>query len=105
MAINSGANIKIVASHTGISLSADGPSQMALPDVAWFRSWTTVRDHRGNPACYVLQPADAYATYALTMQMAEHEGVCYMRTVRPDVEYVYNDNVEFELGRGYRRSK
>ncbi len=99
MAINSGANIKIVGSHTGISLAADGPSQMALPDVAWFRSWTTVRSHTGGPACYVLQPADAWAAYALTLRMAEHEGACYMRTHRPDVEAVYNENVEFELGR------
>ena len=49
MAINSGANIKIVGSHSGVSLAADGPSQMALPDVAWFRSWSTVENHRGNP--------------------------------------------------------
>ncbi|MCZ6444690.1 MAG: transketolase [Planctomycetota bacterium] len=98
MAINSGANIKIVGSHSGISLAADGPSQMSLPDLAWFRSWTTVRDHRGNPACYVLQPADAYAAYALTMRMAEHLGVCYMRTVRPDVEFIYNEASVFDLG-------
>ena len=39
MAINSGANIKIVGSHSGISLAADGPSQMSLPDIAWFRSF------------------------------------------------------------------
>ncbi|MHC4303268.1 MAG: transketolase, partial [Planctomycetota bacterium] len=98
MAINSGANIKIVGSHSGISLAADGPSQMGLPDIAWFRSWSTITDHRGNPGCYILQPADAYAAYALTMRMAEYQGVCYMRTVRPDVEFVYNDEVDFELG-------
>jgi transketolase len=98
MAVNSSANIKIVGSHSGISLAADGPSQMALPDIGWFRGLSTIRDHRGNPGCYILQPADAYAAYALTMQMAEHEGVCYMRTVRPDVEFVYNEDVEFELG-------
>ena len=99
MAINSGANIKIVGSHCGISLAADGPSQMGLPDVAWFRSWSTTRNYRGDPACYILQPADAYAAYALTMRMAEHDGVCYMRTARPDVEFIYNESVEFELGR------
>ena len=98
MAINSGANIKIVGSHSGISLAADGPSQMGLPDIAWFRSFSTVTDHRGNPGCYILQPADAYAAYALTMRMAEYQGACYMRTVRPDVEFVYNDEVDFELG-------
>jgi transketolase len=99
MAVNSGANLKIVGSHSGISLAADGPSQMGLPDVAWFRSWANVRDHRGNPGCYILQPADAYAAYALTLRMAEYEGICYLRTVRPDVEFVYSDTVDFELGK------
>jgi transketolase len=99
MAVNSGANIKLVGSHAGISLAADGPSQMGLPDVAWFRSFTTIRDHRGRPTCYLLQPADAYAAYALTLKMAEQEGACYMRTIRPDVEFIYNENSTFELGR------
>jgi transketolase len=98
MAINSGANIKLVGSHAGISLASDGPSQMALPDVAWFRSFSTMRDHRGNPGCYVLQPADAFAAYALTGVMAEYEGACYMRTLRPETEFIYNDDVVFNLG-------
>lgn len=98
MAINSGANLKIVGSHAGISLASDGPSQMALPDVAWFRSFTTMRDHRGNPGCYILQPADAFAAYALTGVMAEYEGACYMRTIRPETEFLYNDDVVFNLG-------
>ena len=99
MAMNSGANLKIIGSHCGISLAADGPSQMALPDVAWFRSFTTIRDHHGGPGCYVLTPADAYAAYGLTLAMAEHHGVCYMRTMRPDVEFIYNDNTLFNLGK------
>ena len=98
MAIYSGANLKIVGSHSGITLAADGPSQMAMPDVSWFRSFTTIRDHRGNPGCYVLQPADAYAAYALTGVMAEYEGVCYMRTLRPDTEFIYSDDHVFNLG-------
>ena len=81
------------------SLAADGPSQMGLSDIAWFRAWTTIHNHHGQPACYVIQPADGYAAYALTMQMAEHDGACYMRTVRPDVEFIYNESVEFELGK------
>lgn len=99
MAINSGANLKIVGSHSGISLASDGPSQMALPDVAWFRSLSTTRDHRGNPACYVLQPADAFAAYGLTMAMAEYQGACYMRTFRPEVEFLYDENTVFNLGK------
>ena len=98
MAINSGANLKIVGSHSGITLAADGPSQMSLPDVAWFRSWSTIKDHRGNPGCYVLQPSDAYAAYALTGVMAEYEGVCYMRTLRAETEFIYSDDQVFNLG-------
>jgi transketolase len=90
--------LKIVASHTGVSLAADGPSQMALPDVAFFRAWTTVRDRAGQPLLYLLQPADAYAAYALTLAMAEHNGPCYMRTIRPDVPFIYNDSTHFSLG-------
>lgn len=98
MAINSGANLKVVGSHCGVTLAADGPSQMSLPDVAWFRAWTGVRNAQGNPACYVLQPADAYAAYKLTEVMAEYEGACYMRTLRGDTEFIYNDETVFNLG-------
>jgi transketolase len=98
MAINSGANIKIVGSHSGISLAADGPSQMSLPDIAWFRSFGTMKDHHGNPGCYVLQPADAWAAYGLTHAMADHIGCCYLRTFRPEVEMIYNQSTKFELG-------
>jgi len=100
MAVNSGANLKIMGSHAGISLAADGPSQMALPDVAWFRSFSTMRRKDGNPGFYLLQPSDAYQAYALTLQMAEYDGPVYMRTLRPDVEFLYGENDRFELG-GY----
>jgi transketolase len=98
MAINSGANFKLVGSHSGISLGADGPSQMSLPDVAWFRSFATVTNQAGNPAMYVLTPSDAYATYALTMAMADYDGPVYMRTLRPDTEFLYDDKTPFSLG-------
>src|SRR5690606_22992938 len=77
---------------------SDGPSQMGLSDIAFMRAFTTVKDRRGNPAMYVLQPADAYAAYALTNVMAEYEGACYMRTARPDTEFLYSDDVVFNLG-------
>ncbi|MBS0190686.1 MAG: transketolase [Phycisphaerales bacterium] len=98
MAIYSGANLKLVGSHSGITLASDGPSQMSLPDVAWFRSLGTMKDHRGNPGCYVLQPSDAYSAYALVGVMAEYEGACYMRTLRADTEFLYSDKDVFNLG-------
>ena len=98
MAMNSGANLKIVGSHCGISLAADGPSQMSLPDVAWFRSLSSTRDHNGNPGCYVLQPADAWAAYGLTAAMGDYDGLCYMRVFRPEVEFLYDESTVFDLG-------
>lgn len=98
MAMNGGSNLKIVGSHAGITLAADGPSQMSLPDVAWFRALSKTTDHRGNPGCYILQPADAYAAYALTGVMAEYEGLCYMRTLRNDTEFIYGEDQVFNLG-------
>jgi transketolase len=98
MGMNSGANIKFVGSHAGITLASDGPSQMSLPDVAWFRALSTTTDHRGNPGCYILQPADAYAAYALTGVMAEYDSMCYMRTIRADTELLYSDDHVFNLG-------
>ena len=98
MAVNSGANFKVVGSHAGITLAADGPSQMSLPDVAWFRSFATAQSHKGTPLMYVLQPSDSYQAYALTMAMAEYDGPCYMRTLRADTEFLYGDNDKFRLG-------
>jgi transketolase len=98
MAVNSGANFKVVGSHAGVSLAADGPSQMSLPDIAWFRSFATARTHKNAPGFYVLQPSDAFQAYALTIAMAEHDGPCYMRTLRPDTEFLYGDNDAFQLG-------
>jgi len=99
MGLNTGANFKLVGSHSGITPCSDGPSQMALPDVAWFRSLASVRDHRGNPGCYVLQPSDAWSAYALTQVMAEYEGLCYLRTFRPEVEFLYGPDTVFNLGK------
>lgn len=92
------ANIKLVGSHAGVSLAADGPSQMSLPDVAYFRSFAHVDDGQGRPACVSFHPADAVAAYHMTRMMAEHEGMCYMRTHRPDVAMVYDANTAFTVG-------
>lgn len=91
-------NLKIVGSHVGVNIAADGPSQMALPDVAYFRAWTTARNGSGEPELYLLNPADAYAAYSLTLAMADHQGACYLRTLRPDMPLLYDEQTTFTLG-------
>lgn len=99
MANISRANVKIVGSHAGISLAADGPSQMGLLDVAFFRGFTTVRgDDRENPLCWFYHPADAVAAYHCTRLMIERDGMAYMRTHRPDVPLLYAPDTRFEPG-------
>jgi transketolase len=85
------ANIKIVGSHSGVTPCSDGPSQMGLLDVAFFRAFTTVRgDDRSSPLCWFYQPADAIAAYHCTRLMTMHRGMAYMRTHRPDVPFLYD---------------
>lgn len=98
MAQISRANIKLVGSHAGISLASDGPSQMSLQDVAYFRSASESDDGYGRPACVSFQPADAVATYHCTVLMVRHPGMCYMRTHRPDVALLYKPDTRFEIG-------
>ena len=56
MAIIGGANLKITGTHAGVTLAADGPSQMSLPDVAFFRSFCHVKNFNGRPAVTLLLP-------------------------------------------------
>jgi transketolase len=98
MAAITRANIKIVGSHAGVSLGADGPSQMSLPDIAYFGSYAMSDDGRGNPACTLFHPADAVAAYRLTVLAANQHGMCYVRTHRPDVALLYKEETKFEVG-------
>jgi transketolase len=98
MAAVTNANIKICGSHTGISLAADGPSQMATADVAFFRAYAHTQKTDGGPACRVLLPCDAISAYKLTEAMANVDGMCYMRTHRPEVPFIYDENEAFPLG-------
>jgi transketolase len=96
MAAVTNANIKMCGSHSGVSLAADGPSQMGLPDVAFFRSFANSFRVDGKVACRVFQPSDAVMAYKLTEMMANSEGMCYMRTHRPDVAFIYDENETFD---------
>lgn len=89
MARVSEANIKFVGSHVGVSIGEDGPSQMALEDIAFFGAM---------PDTLILQPADAVSTVKLTALMASHKGMSYMRTMRPKTPVLYNSEDEFTIG-------
>ena len=99
MAAISHANIKLCGSHAGVSLAADGPSQMSLPDVAFFRSIAHSRRRTdGAPAVRVVLPSDAVSAFKLTELMANVDGMCYMRTHRPDMPFIYDPEEEFTMG-------
>jgi len=91
------ANIKLCGSHAGVSLAADGPSQMALPDLAFMRSFANSTRVDGAPAIRVFHPSDAIMAFKLTELMANIDGLCYMRTHRPDVDFLYDPEEDFPL--------
>ncbi|MBO0876499.1 MAG: transketolase [Pseudonocardia sp.] len=73
MAAVSRANLRLCGSHAGVSIGEDGPSQMALEDMAMMR---TVHGSA------VLHPSDANQTAQLVAEMAERPGISYLRTLR-----------------------
>jgi transketolase len=83
-------NVKIVASHCGISVGEDGASHQALEDIAIMRS---------IPNMVVLAPADAYEAYAATKALAEYDGPAYMRMGRADFPTILEEDVEFHIGK------
>jgi len=96
------APLRLVGSHVGIGPAADGPSQMALSDSAWFASLARLRDEAGEPLLYLITPSDAVSAYALTLRMAERTGAAYLRTMRQRLPLLYApDKGSFRLG-GHR---
>ncbi|MCL7488504.1 MAG: transketolase [Desulfobulbaceae bacterium] len=85
----SDANIKFVGSHAGVSIGEDGPSQMALEDLAFFRT---------VPDCLVLYPCDAVSTEKLVTAAAEYQGMVYLRTTRQGTPVIYEPEEEFPVG-------
>lgn len=89
MAAISRANIKLVGSHAGVSIGQDGPSQMALEDLAAFQAvWSST----------VLYPSDANQTAKLVAQMSDRNGVVYLRTTRESTPVIYGADEEFPIG-------
>jgi len=101
MAIIGGANLKVTGTHAGVTLAADGPSQMSLPDAAFFRSFCHVTNFNGQPAVRYFFPSDAVSTYKITELMANLDGACYHRSLRADTKILYKPEETFEAG-GYK---
>ena len=89
MAAISQANIRLSGSHAGVSIGEDGPSQMALEDMAAFRAV------HGST---VLHPSDANQTAQLVAQMADRHGICYLRTLRPKTPVRTAPDEEIRVG-------
>ncbi|MFI5355474.1 MAG: transketolase family protein [Desulfobaccales bacterium] len=84
-------NVKIVASHGGVTVGEDGGSHQAVEDLALMRIL---------PNLVVLAPADGPETRAMTRWAAAYQGPVYMRTGRMSLPVIYDDSYRFELGRG-----
>lgn len=97
MAMISRANIKLVGSHIGVTLAADGPSQMGLVDMAFFRSLSGAREN-GKPMVVIFNPADAVCSYKCVQLAADWNGMVYIRTMRPDTSLIYSPDETFEVG-------
>lgn len=83
-------NVKLVGSHSGISIGEDGPSQMAIEDLALATSF---------PQFTVIAPADGPSTRAATLALFHEPGPVYLRTGRSKVPQIYSDTPDFEIGR------
>jgi len=89
MAAISRLNVKLAGSHAGVSIGEDGPSQMALEDLAMMRA---------QPNIAVLYPCDAVSTERLVVEAAYHDGPAYIRTSRPKTPVIYGPDERFPVG-------
>src|SRR5258705_6952407 len=101
MAIISGLPIKLVGTHVGVTLAADGPSQMGLADAGFNRALSHTADYRGNPSMTGLTPSGPGSGPKLVPAMAEHPSACYLRAVRGDLPILYRESERFPFG-GYK---
>src|SRR5438105_4766245 len=89
MAASSQANIRLAGSHAGVEIGQDGPSQMALEDLA------AMRAVHGSTVRY---PSDGNSAARLTVLMADTEGVVFMRTTRGAYPVLYDPDEQFAVG-------
>ena len=83
------ADLRLCGSHAGVSIGEDGPSQMALEDLA------ALRAINGSA---VLYPADGPSTLGLVREMADRPGISYLRTTREATPILYGEDETFPIG-------
>jgi transketolase len=83
-------NVKIVTTHSGISVGEDGASHQALEDIAIMRAL---------PNMTVISPADAHEAYAATKAIAAYDGPVYMRLGRAKFRTILPEDAEFTIGK------
>jgi transketolase len=89
MAAISGADLRICGTHAGVSIGEDGPSQMAVEDLSFFRALDSST---------VLYPADGNATVKLVAAMCDLPGISYLRGTREATPPLYDGDEEFPIG-------
>lgn len=88
----SNTNVKLVATHSGITVGEDGASHQALEDITLMRAL---------PNMTVIVPADAAETKSVIDTVADHKGPVYVRLGRAKVPYVMPDDYKFEMGKAF----
>ena len=83
-------NLKVVGTHSGISIGEDGPSQMSIEEIGLACSLA---------GFVVMAPADEAATKALVKAAAAHVGPVFIRTGRPKAAIIYGADQKFEIGK------
>ncbi len=83
-------NVKIVATHSGVTVGEDGGSHAAIEDISLMRS---------VPNMTVIVPADGVETEKVIKKIVEYNGPVYVRLGRSKVPVIYDDSYEFEIGK------
>src|ERR1051325_10450238 len=89
----SGKNVKICASHAGLTLGEDGATHQILEDIGLMKML---------PGMTVINPCDYNQTKAATLAIAEYEGPVYLRFGRPVVPVFTDPNMEFVIGKAWK---
>lgn len=88
-----GLNVKICATHCGISVGEDGATHQAIEDVAIMRA---------IPGIVVLSPSDGTETAKIIDAALEYNGPCYIRLTRGASPIIFNENYQFKIGKGVK---